>query len=251
VTSTPLQTAPRQNVDGMPMQASLLEFDRISKSFPGVLALDAVSFGIEPGRVRGLIGENGAGKSTLLKVLSGAYTPTHGTLRQGGNAVGFRGTADAIQAGIAVIYQELHLVPELTVEENLFLGHLPHTFGVLAHGHLRSAARRQLEFIEEDIAPREKVGRLSIAQRQMVEIAKALTLGARIIAFDEPTSSLSAREVRKLFTIIRGLRDQGCAVLYVSHRLEEIFNICDSVTVLRDGRNMTIPVTLEERPKGL
>ncbi len=213
-----------------------IEFDEISKRFPGVLALDRVSFGIEGGRVRGLVGENGAGKSTLLKILSGAYQPSGGVLRIQGRPVRFRSTAEAIEAGIAVIYQELQLVPEMTVAENLFLGHLPGRFGIVARKALRSAAFELLAKVDESISPDIKVGRLSIAQRQMVEIAKALSRGARILAFDEPTSSLSEPEVRKLFQIIRTLREQGCAVLYVSHRLEEIFEICDGVTVLRDGR---------------
>jgi L-arabinose transport system ATP-binding protein len=206
--------------------------------FPGVKALDDVSFDVRAGSIHALMGENGAGKSTLLKILSGAYTPSGGALVLGGERKIFTGTADALAAGIAVIYQELHLVPEMSVAENLFLGHLPQRFGIVNRRALAAAARTQLELIGEDIDPWTKLGKLSLGQRQMVEIAKALTRGARIIAFDEPTSSLSDREVRRLFKIIRELKARGCAILYVSHRMEEIFELGDRVTILRDGKHV-------------
>jgi L-arabinose transport system ATP-binding protein len=206
--------------------------------FPGVKALQEVSFDVHPGSIHALMGENGAGKSTLLKILSGAYTPSGGTLAIDGRSRVFQHTADALAAGVAVIYQELHLVPEMSVAENLFLGHLPHRLGLVNRRELAAAARRQLERVGEAIDPDTTLGRLPLAQRQMVEIAKALTRGARIIAFDEPTSSLSDREVRRLFTIIRELKARGCAILYVSHRMEEIFALCDRITVLRDGRHV-------------
>jgi L-arabinose transport system ATP-binding protein len=218
--------------------ATSLAFDRVSMEFPGVKALDNVSFSVAGGSVHALVGENGAGKSTLLKILSGAYTPSGGTLQLDGQPRRFEGTAAAIEAGVAVIYQELHLVPEMSVAENLFLGHLPQRRGIVNRRELTAAARRQLELIGESIDPWTKVGRLPLAQRQMVEIAKALTRGARVIAFDEPTSSLSDREVRRLFTIIRELKARGCAILYVSHRMEEIFELCDAITILRDGRHV-------------
>jgi L-arabinose transport system ATP-binding protein len=213
-------------------------FDHVSMAFPGVKALDDVSFEVRPGTIHALMGENGAGKSTLLKILSGSYQPTSGTVRIGGEPRSFAGTAEALAAGVAVIYQELHLVPEMSVAENLFLGHLPQRLGLVDRRELAAAARRQLELVGEAIDPQIKVGRLPLAQRQMVEIAKALTRGARVIAFDEPTSSLSDREVRRLFAIIRDLRARGCAVLYVSHRMEEIFELCDRITLLRDGRHV-------------
>ena len=215
-----------------------LAFARVSMEFPGVKALDDVSFDVQAGSIHALMGENGAGKSTLLKILSGAYTPSAGSLALDGRPRTFLGTADALAAGVAVIYQELHLVPEMSVAENLFLGHLPQKFGIVHRRALADAARRQLELIGEDIDPATKLGQLSLGQRQMVEIAKALTRGARLIAFDEPTSSLSDREVRRLFTIIRDLRARGCAILYVSHRMEEIFELCDRITILRDGRHV-------------
>ena len=218
------------------MTENHVEFDSIGKSFPGVVALDGVSFGVAEGGVHGLVGENGAGKSTLLKILSGAYTLDVGEVRIGGQLRVFGSTADAIRAGVAVIYQELHLVGEMSVAENLMLGHLPNRMGWVSKRKLLDAARRELAILEEDIDPNARVASLPIAQRQMVEIAKALMRNAKVIAFDEPTSSLSDREVRKLFSIIRELKARGCAIVYVSHRLEEVFEICDAVTVLRDGR---------------
>jgi L-arabinose transport system ATP-binding protein len=206
--------------------------------FPGVKALNDVSFGVNGGSIHALMGENGAGKSTLLKILSGAYTPSEGALVIGGERRVFHDTADALAAEVAVIYQELHLVPEMSVAENIFLGHLPRKMGMVDRRTLAEATRKQLALVGEMIDPRTKVSRLPLAQRQMVEIAKALTRGARIIAFDEPTSSLSDREVRRLFTIIRELKSRGCAVLYVSHRMEEIFELCDRITILRDGRHV-------------
>jgi L-arabinose transport system ATP-binding protein len=217
------------------MTASL-EFEHMTKQFPGVLALDNISFAVGAGAVHGLMGENGAGKSTLLKILSGAYRPTSGQLKIDGVAHQFRSTAEAIEAGIAVIYQELQLVPELTVAENLMLGHLPHRWGFVDRRQLLETASSHLKSLGEDIDPLTKVKDLSIGQRQMVEICKALTHDARIIAFDEPTSSLSEREVRRLFLTIRDLRARGRAILYVSHRMEEIFELCDVITVFRDGR---------------
>jgi len=220
------------------MTSAYVQFDSIGKTFPGVRALDAVSLSVPEGSVRGLIGENGAGKSTLLKTLSGVYAPTDGAIRIGGQEQHFSGARDAIAAGVAVIYQELHLVPEMTVAENLYLGHLPATAGLVRRRELRERAWEQLYALGEDLSPNIKVGRLPIAQRQMIEIAKALTRGAKVIAFDEPTSSLSARETDRLFEIIAQLKAEGKIILYVSHRMEEIFRVCDSVTVLRDGRHV-------------
>ncbi|MEY4488664.1 MAG: L-arabinose transporter ATP-binding protein, partial [Verrucomicrobiota bacterium] len=183
-----------------------LVFDAITKTYPGVKALRGVSFGVEVGTVHALMGENGAGKSTLLKALSGAHQPTTGCLRVGGHEHVFASTSAAMAAGVAVIYQELHLVPEMTVAENIYLGHLPQRGGIVDRARLNELAAIQLRRLGEDIDPATKLARLPIGQRQMVEIAKALTRGAKVIAFDEPTSSLSAREIEKLFTVIRDLR---------------------------------------------
>ena len=218
------------------MGPAYLQFESVSKNFPGVRALDEVSFAVGEGSVHALIGENGAGKSTLLKVLSGLYRPDAGRLVLGGQEQHFRSTSAAIRAGVAVIYQELQLVPELSVAENLYLGNLPRRLGWVNRKELIAAAARQLTNLGERIDPRAKLGSLPIGQRQMVEIAKALARNAKVIAFDEPTSSLSARETERLFAVIGQLKLSGRVILYVSHRLEEIFDVCDSATVLRDGR---------------
>jgi len=215
----------------------ILEFRSVEKVFPGVRALSGISLQLGRGEVRGLVGENGAGKSTLLKLLSGAYQPTSGSIAIEGKPVEFKSTRAALDAGIAVIYQELNLVPDMTIAENLFLGHMPKRRpGVFVDSRaMDSGAKEGLELVMEDIDPLTKVRRLPIAQRQMVEIAKALLKNAKIIAFDEPTSSLSELETVNLFKIIKGLKSHGTSVIYVSHRLEEIFEVCDSVTVFRDG----------------
>jgi L-arabinose transport system ATP-binding protein len=197
-----------------------------------------VSFEAKGGSVHALMGENGAGKSTLLKILSGAYRPDSGGLILDGRPLTFRSTQDALDAHVAVIYQELQLVPQLSVAENLFLGHFPHRFGWVNRRALRQEALRLLSLVGEEIRPETPIGSLPIAQRQMVEIAKALSRDAKVIAFDEPTSSLSSREVDRLFAVIRQLQQEGRVVLYVSHRMDEIYEICDSASVLRDGRHV-------------
>ena len=166
-------------------------------------------------------------------------------MRLAGQPRVFTSTHEAIAAGIAVIYQELHLVPELSVAENLFLGHLPQRFGLLRRSQLYEDTRQQLARLGEDFTPTTRVARLSIAQRQMVEIAKALARGAKVIAFDEPTGSLSAREIEKLFAVIAELKSRGCVILYVTHRMEEVFRICDSATVFRDGRHVRTFETMD------
>lgn len=221
----------------------MLQFNSLSKAFPGVQALSGVTFEVAPGSVHALCGENGAGKSTLLKILSGVYQADGGQLVLQGQAMRFGTPFEAIRAGIAVIYQELHLVPEMTVAENVFLGHLPAAGGWVDKRRLIAETAAKLAEQGIVLDPSAKVGDLSLAQRQMVEIAKALSRDAQVIAFDEPTSSLSSREVETLFAIIARLKAQGKAILYVSHRMDEIFEICDTVTVLRDGQHVeTLPV---------
>jgi L-arabinose transport system ATP-binding protein len=234
----------------MAAATSELEFAGLTKVFPGVRALDGVSFSVRAGSVHALLGENGAGKSTLLKILSGAHAPSAGELRIDGVARTFRSTAEAIAAGVAVIYQELHLVPEMSVAENLLLGRMPARSGFLRAGALRREAVRLLELVGEDLDPGVRLGRLPLAQRQMVEIAKALGRGARVVAFDEPTSSLSEKEAERLFAIIRDLKARGHAVLYVSHRMEEIYAVCDAATVLRDGRHVVTHGSLAAVARG-
>jgi L-arabinose transport system ATP-binding protein len=220
------------------MTGEFLRFESVSKGFPGVQALNDVTFGVNTGSVHALVGENGAGKSTLLKILSGAYRPDSGSLIIGSEAVSFASPIFAIRRGVSVIYQELHLVPELSVAENVFLGHLPNRFGWTRPAKMFDDAATKLAEVGIRVDPRAKVGTLPLAQRQMVEIAKALSHDASIFAFDEPTSSLSAREVDRLFEIIRELKRQGKVILYVSHRMGEIFSLCDSITVLRDGEHV-------------
>lgn len=213
-----------------------LRFNGIGKTFPGVKALSDINFEARPHTVHALMGENGAGKSTLLKILGGAYQPDGGNLQIGEHTHVFKSTAESIASGIAVIHQELHLVPEMTVAENLLLGHMPNRFGLLDRRALYARAKDLLKGLADEIDPRTRLGDLSLGQRQLVEIAKAMSRNAHVIAFDEPTSSLSAREIDRLMTIIARLRDEGRVVLYVSHRMEEIFRICDAVTVFKDGR---------------
>lgn len=218
------------------MQIPYLEFDDISKTFPGVKALQHVSFKCYEGKVHALMGENGAGKSTLLKILSGNYLPTDGKLSIGGKIMTFKNTKEALLAGVAIIYQELNIVPEMTVAENLCLGQLPNAFGLVDKKELVARTQRYLDKLDLNISPNTPLKELSIGQWQMIEIAKALSRGAKIIAFDEPTSSLSAPEIEKLFSVINELRSEGKVILYVSHRMEEIFRISDEITVLKDGQ---------------
>ncbi|RXT63707.1 L-arabinose ABC transporter ATP-binding protein AraG [Pseudomonas syringae] len=213
-----------------------LRFNGIGKVFPGVKALSDISFEARPGSVHALMGENGAGKSTLLKILGGSYQPNSGALQIGEQSYQFKSTAESIAAGVAVIHQELHLVPEMTVAENLLLGHMPNRFGLINRGAMYRRAGELLKGLADEIDPHTRLGDLSLGQRQLVEIAKAMSRNAHVIAFDEPTSSLSAREIDRLMAIIVRLRDEGRVILYVSHRMEEIFRVCDAVTVFKDGR---------------
>jgi L-arabinose transport system ATP-binding protein len=222
----------------MTTSPSYIEFNNISKHFPGVKALSNISFRANAGSVHALMGENGAGKSTLLKTLSGLHQPTEGELVIDGKPVAFSSTVDALDHGIAIIYQELNLVPELSVAENIFLGQLPTKGGKVDTTTLNKNAREQLLRLGEDFDPSRPLKEFSIGQWQMVEIAKALSRNAQIIAFDEPTSSLSQREIQSLFKVIRELRDEGKIIMYVSHRMEEIFDLCDAITIFKDGTHV-------------
>ncbi|MFP5076421.1 L-arabinose ABC transporter ATP-binding protein AraG [Rhizobium sp. YIM 134829] len=215
---------------------SFLDFRGLSKAYPGVQALSDVSFSVAKGAVHGLMGENGAGKSTLIRLLSGDQSADSGEIVIDGVPQRYRSVGDAFQAGVIVIHQELQLVPELTVAENLWLGRFPGRAGVIDRARLQGVVRDKLSEIGIDIDPDAKVASLSLGERQMVEIAKAVMADARVIALDEPTSSLSSRESEILFALIDRLRAQGKVILYVSHRLDEIFRLCDSLTVLRDGK---------------
>lgn len=226
--------------------SAYLEFEQVSKFFPGVTALNQVSFSAQAGRVHGLLGENGAGKSTLLKILGGQYKPDHGCLRIAGQAQAFHSAGDAIAAGVAVIHQELQYVPELTVTENILLGRLPRRFGFVDKAAARKLVSDRLQALGVELDPDQLLVNLSIAQRQMVEICKALMQDAQIIAFDEPTSSLSHRETEILFRIIRDLREQGRTIIYISHRLEELYALCDACTIFRDGKKVATHAVMAE-----
>ena len=215
-----------------------LRLNEITKRFPGVRALDRVTFSVEPGSVHALLGENGAGKSTLLRILGGIYQPDSGSILVGGTERHFQSAANSITAGVAIIHQELHYVPNLTIAENLLLGHLPHRYGFFRRRDAIRVAGGHLRRMGVDLNPRAKLKTLSIAERQMVEICKALLRQAQIIALDEPTSSLSHHETKILFRLVRDLRRQGKILIYVSHRLDEIFELCDACTVLRDGHTV-------------
>ncbi|TDD13511.1 sugar ABC transporter ATP-binding protein [Kribbella turkmenica] len=215
----------------------LLEARGIRKAFPGVLALDDVSFRLGPGEVHALVGENGAGKSTLIKVLTGVYQPDRGELRLGRKQVAFATPLQAQRAGISTIYQEVNLVPQRSVAHNLLLGREPRTrLGVIDLAGLYDAATRTLSQYGIRVDVRRPLRSLGMGAQQMVALARAVSTEARVVIMDEPTSALEPREVDTLFGVIDRLRGQGMAVVYVSHRMEELYRICDRVTVLRDGR---------------
>ncbi|MBE2998905.1 sugar ABC transporter ATP-binding protein [Nocardiopsis sp. HNM0947] len=216
----------------------LLRIEGVRKAFPGVVALDDVDFDLRRGEVHVLLGENGAGKSTLIKVLSGAHRPDEGRILVEGREVVIRDAQDAAGLGIATIYQEFNLVPDVTVAENIFLGRQPRRFGFVDTKRMEAEAAELLERVGVDVAPGAKVRGLGIAQLQMVEIAKALSLDAKVLIMDEPTAVLTTEEVERLFTIARRLRGEGVGLVFITHHLEEIADLGDRVTVLRDGRSV-------------
>lgn len=215
-----------------------VRFVSVSKTFPGVRALDGVTFGIASGSVHALCGENGAGKSTLGRILAGIHSPDSGHLEVFGQAVRFEGPRGALAAGIGMVHQELSFCENLTVAENLCLGALPARGFFFDHRATRLRAKEMLGAIDAAIDVDAPVGGLSLGHRQMVQIAAAVGAGARVIVFDEPTSSLSQQESDRLYRLITQLRGRGVTSIYVSHRMDEIFRLCDSVTVLRDGRHV-------------
>lgn len=232
-----------------PHQAQpVLRFDRITKRFPGVVALADVSFEIVHGECHALLGENGAGKSTLGKIVAGIYQPDGGELYIDGRPARFRNPLDAARSGVGIVHQELAFCPNLSVAENLCLGRMPRRLGLLRRGELRHRAREMLGQIGVEIDVDVPVGRLSTAQEQMVQIAAAVGTGARIIVMDEPTSSLSSSESERLFELLGRLRATGTTIIYVSHRLEELFRLTDRITVLRNGRYIETRRTRETSP---
>lgn len=219
----------------------LLYAKGITKVFPGVRALDNVSIRINSGEVLGLLGENGAGKSTLLNVLSGTYKQDQGEIYLEGRKVNIENKQSALDMGIAIVYQELKLHPNLSVAENIYMGRLPkNRFGKIMYRQLYQQAQELLDFYQFNINAKEELRYLPIADRQMVEIAKSLSRNAKVILMDEPTSSLLSHEVERLFEIIKGLRQSGIGVVFISHKLDEIAACCDSVQVLRDGKNVGV-----------
>lgn len=230
--------------------SAYLEFHHIGKRFPGVQALDDVSFAIERGACHALIGENGAGKSTLGKILAGIYRSDAGEIRLEGRVIAPASPLEARQLGIAMVHQELAFCPNLSVAENLCLGDLPRNrAGWVDRAVLRARARTMLAAVGADIDPDRLIGSLSTGLEQLVQIAAAVGTGARIIVMDEPSSSLSAGETRELFRLVRELRGRGITLVYVSHRMEELFALCDSITVLRDGHHVSTGRIAETNPQ--
>lgn len=210
----------------------------VIKTFPGVTALENVDLTLLHGSIHALLGENGAGKSTLIKIMTGVYRPDSGSMTLAGNPFDPHNTRDAIAQGIGVVHQERNLIPRFSIAENIFLeGLSPHPLRRIDYPALYRDARRWLDMLEIDADPATPVDRLSVAKMQLVEIAKALSLNSRILLLDEPTASLTPHETDTLFSILRRLRDDGVSLIFVSHKLEEVQEICDQVTVLRDGRN--------------
>ncbi|WP_010253834.1 sugar ABC transporter ATP-binding protein [Treponema primitia] len=213
----------------------VIQIRNMHKTFPGVHALKGVDLDLYAGEVHALVGENGAGKSTLIKIISGAYTFTEGTYLINGQDAGIKNTIDAIKKGISVIYQELNLVPSLSIAENIFFGRLPSKLGRVLWSELYANAQKYLEMVGLSVKPTMKVQYLSVAQQQLVEIAKSLALDSKVIIMDEPTSALSPKEIKSLFEVIVTLREKGVCIMYVSHKLEEIFELADRISVFRDG----------------
>ncbi len=232
-------TVPTQNQDSQ----VLLTMTNVSKSFPGVKALDNANLTVRSHSVHALMGENGAGKSTLLKCLFGIYAKDEGEILFLGQPVNFKTSKEALENGISMVHQELNLVRQRNVMDNLWLGRYPLKGIFVDHGKMYQDTKAIFNELDIDIDPREKVANLSVSQMQMVEIAKAFSYNAKIVIMDEPTSSLSEKEVEHLFKIIAKLKERGCGIIYISHKMDEIFKICDEITILRDGKWInTVPV---------
>ena len=209
------------------------------KEFPGVVALDGVRLKVRPGSVHALMGENGAGKSTLMKIVAGMIAPTSGVVRGRGQPVAMRSPLEAIELGIAMVHQELNLMPFMTVAENIWIRREPLTrLGFVDHGEMRRRTEALFERLRIQLDPERQVGELTIANRQMIEIAKAVSYGSDILIMDEPTSALMEREVEQMFAIIRGLRAEGKGIVYITHKMGEVFAIADEVSVFRDGKHV-------------
>lgn len=221
------------------MTTPRVRFRGITKRFPGITALHDVSFDIVPGSCHAICGENGAGKSTLGKILAGLLTPDEGTMELDGTAVRFASPRDALLAGVAMVHQELAFCDNLTVGDNLCLSHIPKRNGFVDSATLRARAQALLDAVGARIDPDRRMHALSVADQQMVQIAAAVGVGAKVIVFDEPTSSFGDAESERLFALIAQLRERGVTQIYVSHRMHEVFALCDSITVLRDGQHVS------------
>ena len=216
----------------------LLKMENIKKTFPGVIALDKVDISLHSGESLALIGENGAGKSTLMKILGGLIIPDSGRITINDEGVNLLSPKDAHKMGISIIHQEINLIQELTIRENLFLGREKSNFGVIDKYYEKENAKTIFDKMEIKLDFEVPCSTLSIAEQQMVEIAKALLVNAKIIVMDEPTATLSSKEVGKLFKIIRDLKKKSIGIIYISHRLDEVFEICDRLMIIRDGKNI-------------
>ncbi|MEG0135877.1 MAG: galactose/methyl galactoside ABC transporter ATP-binding protein MglA [Cetobacterium sp.] len=221
------------------MDKYLLEMTGISKSFPGVKALDNVNLKIKPHSIHALMGENGAGKSTLMKCLFGIYEKDSGKILLEGKEINFISSKDALENGVSMVHQELNQVLQRTVMDNMWLGRYPLKGIFVDHKKMYEDTKKIFDELEIDVNPKAKVSTLSVSQMQMLEIAKAFSYNSKVIVMDEPTSSLTEKEVGHLFTIIKKLKDRGCGVVYISHKMEEISAICDEITILRDGQWVT------------
>jgi len=214
----------------------ILKMENITKSFPGVKALDSARLHVRKGTVHALMGENGAGKSTLMKCLFGIYSKDDGTITLDGNEVNFRNSQSALESGVAMVHQELNQALKRNVMDNLWLGRYPTRFGIVDEKKMFTDTKSIFDMLGIEINPKTPMHLLPVSQRQMVEIAKAVSYNAKVIVFDEPTSSLTDKEVSHLFRIINMLRDKGCGIIYISHKMDEILSISDDITVMRDGR---------------
>ncbi len=218
------------------MEEYIVELSGVSKRFPGVLALNNVSFNLKSGEILALLGENGAGKSTLMKILSGVFAKDSGTMKIFGREVDEMNPKKAQELGVAIIHQELNMCAHLSVAENIFLGREITKSGVLSNREMEKQAKKILDKLNIDISPDTIVGDLAVSKQQMVEIAKALSTNAKVLIMDEPTSALTSKEIDDLFLIIKKIKSEGCGIVYISHRLEELEHIIDRVTILRDGQ---------------
>ena len=216
-----------------------LSIEYVTKDFPSVRALDEVTFHVRAGEIHALMGENGAGKSTLIKIVTGVYKPDSGRLLLDGQPVEFASPRDALAAAIGAVHQERNLIPRFSVGENILLEHLPTKNAMVDYAEVHRQARTFLDLLDRAIDTRAEVATLSVAQMQLIEIAKALSLKAKLLLLDEPTASISGHEAAALFDVLRRLRAQGVAIVFVSHKLEEVLSLCDRVTVLRDGKIAT------------